>query len=125
MTRQVYSFFLMIQRPPRSTLFPYTTLFRSVPYHLLYPAIIVFCAIGVFSLNNATFDVYQMAVFGLLGYIFRKLDAEPAPLLLAFILGPMMEEFLRRALLISRGDPLVLVTRPISAVMLALAALLL
>ena len=97
----------------------------SVPYHLLYPAIIVFCAIGVFSLNNTTFDVFQMAVFGLLGYIFRKLDAEPAPLLLAFILGPMMEEFLRRAMLISKGDPTVLVTRPISAVMLFLAAALL
>jgi putative tricarboxylic transport membrane protein len=94
----------------------------SIPYHMLYPAIIVFCAIGVFSLNNTTFDVFQMAVFGLLGYIFTKLDAEPAPLLLAFILGPMMEEFLRRAMLISKGDPLVLVTRPISAVMLLFAA---
>jgi len=94
----------------------------SIPYHMLYPAIIVFCAIGVFSLNNTTFDVYLMAVFGLLGYIFTKLDAEPAPLLLAFILGPMMEEFLRRAMLISKGDPTVLVTRPISAVMLLFAA---
>jgi TctA family transporter len=95
----------------------------SVPYHLLYPAIIVFCAIGVFSLSNTEFDVYFMALFGLLGYIFRKLEAEPAPMLLGFILGPMMEEFLRRALLISKGDPTVLVTRPISATMLALAAL--
>jgi TctA family transporter len=93
----------------------------SIPYHLLYPAIIVFCAIGVFSLANTEFDVYFMAVFGLLGYIFRKLDAEPAPMLLGFILGPMMEEFLRRALLLSKGSPLVLVTRPISAAMLALA----
>jgi TctA family transporter len=97
----------------------------SVPYHLLYPAIIVFCAIGVFSLNNTTFDVYLMAVFGVIGYVFRKLDAEPAPLMLAFILGPMMEEFLRRAMLLSRGDPTVLVTSPISAVMLLFAALLL
>ncbi len=96
----------------------------SVPYHLLYPAILVFCAIGVFSLNNANFDVYLMALFGLLGYIFRKLDAEPAPMLLAFILGPMMEEFLRRALLISKGDPTILVTRPISLAMLICAALL-
>jgi len=94
----------------------------SVPYHLLYPAIIVFCAIGVFSLANTPFDVYFMTVFGLLGYIFRKLDAEPAPLLLGFILGPMMEEFLRRALLLSKGSPLVLVTRPISATLLALSA---
>jgi TctA family transporter len=95
----------------------------SVPYHLLYPAIIVFCAIGVFSLANTEFDVYFMALFGVLGYIFRKLDAEPAPMLLGFILGPMMEEFLRRALLISKGDPMVLVTRPISATMLAIAVL--
>ena len=97
----------------------------SVPYHLLYPAILVFCAIGVFSLNNATFDVHLMAGFGVLGYVFRKLDCEPAPMLLGFILGPMMEEYLRRALLISKGDASVFVTRPVSAVMLALATLLL
>jgi len=92
-----------------------------VPYHLLFPAILVFCAIGVFSLNNTEFDVYLMALFGLLGYIFAKLDCEPAPMLLGFILGPMMEEYLRRALLISHGDPTVFVTRPISATMLVLA----
>ena len=95
----------------------------SIPYHLLYPAIIVFCAIGVFSLSNTEMDVYFMTAFGLLGYIFRKIDAEPAPMLLGFILGPMMEEFLRRALLLSKGSPLVLVTRPISATMLALSLL--
>jgi TctA family transporter len=94
----------------------------SVPYHLLYPAILVFCAIGTFSLSNSTFDVYLMAVFGLLGYVFHKLGCEPAPMMLGFILGPMMEEFLRRALLLSKGNPLVLVTRPISATMLVLAA---
>lgn len=93
----------------------------SVPYHLLYPMILVFCAIGVFSLSNTTFDVYLMVVFGFLGYVFKKLDCEPAPMLLGFILGPMMEEFLRRALLIANGDPSVFVTRPISAAMLALA----
>jgi TctA family transporter len=65
-----------------------------------------------------------MALFGIVGYVFKKLDCEPAPLLLGFILGPMMEEFLRRALLLSKGDPSVLVTRPISATMLALAAIL-
>jgi putative tricarboxylic transport membrane protein len=97
----------------------------SVPYHLLYPAILVFCAIGVYSLNNATFDVYLMALFGLLGYIFAKLECEPAPMLLGYILGPMMEEFLRRAMLLSRGDPMVFLTRPISAVLLVTAALLL
>jgi putative tricarboxylic transport membrane protein len=93
----------------------------TVPYRMLYPAILVFCGIGVFSLNNTTFDVYVMAAFGLLGYVFAKLDCEPAPMLLGFILGPMMEEYLRRAMLLSRGDPLVLFQRPISATILALA----
>jgi TctA family transporter len=97
----------------------------AVPYHLLYPAILVFCAVGVFSLNNSEFDVYLMATFGLLGYLFRKLGCEPAPMLLGFVLGPMMEEFLRRALLLSKGDATVFVARPISAVLLGLAALLL
>jgi len=93
-----------------------------VPYHRLYPAILMFCAIGVFSLNNNEFDVYLMALFGLFGYICAKLGAEPAPMLLGFIIGPMMEEYLRRALLLSHSDPMVFVTRPISATMLALAA---
>ncbi|RYG85392.1 MAG: tripartite tricarboxylate transporter permease, partial [Alphaproteobacteria bacterium] len=97
----------------------------AIPYHFLFPIIIVFCAIGVFSVNNNIFDVYGMAVFGVAGYIFRRLDAEPAPMLLAFILGPMMEEFLRRALLFSKGDPMVLVTRPVSAGLLLVAAVLL
>jgi len=94
-----------------------------VPYHFLYPAILMFCAIGVFSLNNSEFDVGLMAVFGLLGYFCSKLGAEPAPMLLGFIIGPMMEEYLRRALLLSRGDPMVFVERPISATMLVLAAI--
>jgi putative tricarboxylic transport membrane protein len=94
----------------------------SIPYHFLFPAIVVFCVIGAFSLNNTSFDVYLMALFGLIGYIFRKLDAQPTPLLLAFVLGPMMEEYLRRALLVSTGNPIIFVTKPISAVMLALAA---
>ena len=97
----------------------------SVPYHLLYPMILVFCVIGVFSLSNSTFDIYLMVIFGAVGYIFKKLDSEPAPMLLGYILGPMMEEYLRRALLISKGDPMVLVTRPLSATMLVLAVLLL
>lgn len=95
----------------------------TVPYHLLFPAILVFCAIGVFSLNNSEFDVYLMALFGVFGYVCAKLDCEPAPMLLGFILGPMMEEYLRRALLLAHGDATVFVTRPISAVMLAMAAL--
>lgn len=94
-----------------------------VPYHLLFPAILMFCAIGVFSLNNSDFDIYLMALFGLFGYICAKLGAEPAPMLLGFIIGPMMEEYLRRALLLSRSDPLVFLTRPISATMLTMAAL--
>jgi len=94
-----------------------------IPYRLLYPAILVFCAIGVFSLNNSEFDIYLMALFGLLGYVFSKLGCEPAPMLLAFILGPLMEEYLRRAMLISRGNPLVFVQRPISATLLVLAVL--
>ena len=96
----------------------------AIPYHYLFPIIIIFCVIGVFSVNNTVFDVFGMAAFGFAGYVVRKLDAEPTPMLLAFILGPMMEEFLRRALLFSRGDPLTFVQRPISASMLALAVLL-
>jgi len=93
----------------------------QVPYRLLYPAILLFCCIGVYSINNAVFDVFMTAAFGVLGWLFVKLECEPAPLLLGFILGPMMEENLRRAMLLSRGDPTVFVTRPISAVMLAMA----
>ena len=92
----------------------------KVPYHLLFPAILAFCCIGVYSLNNNVFDVYLTVVFGLVGYILVKLDCEPAPLLLGFILGPMMEENLRRAMLLARGDVTVFVTRPISAVLLVL-----
>jgi putative tricarboxylic transport membrane protein len=92
-----------------------------VPYHHLYPSILFFCSIGVFSLSNSEFDVYFLALFGFIGYVFAKLDCEPAPMLLALILGPMMEEYLRRALLMSRGDPSVFVTRPISCVILIVA----
>ena len=87
----------------------------TVPYRLLFPAIMVFCAIGVFSISNTVFDVYLMAAFGLLGYVFHKLGCEPTPLLLGFILGPPMEEFLRRALVLSEGSPVVLVREPLSA----------
>jgi TctA family transporter len=86
----------------------------KVPYRLLYPAILVFCCIGVYSTNNTSFDVYVTAVFGVVGYVFYKLRCEPAPLLLGFILGPMMEENLRRAMLLSRGDPTTFFTRPLS-----------
>lgn len=93
----------------------------TMPYHLLYPAILMFCGIGVFSLSNSTFDVYLMALFGLLGYVFAKLECEPAPMLLGFLLGPMMEEYLRRSMLLSRGDATTFITRPISATLLAIA----
>jgi TctA family transporter len=96
----------------------------TVPYRFLFPAITLFCCIGVYSLNNNTFDVYMTAIFALVGYAFFKLSCEPAPLLLGFILGPMMEENLRRALLLSRGDWTTFMTRPLSAGLLIAAALL-
>jgi putative tricarboxylic transport membrane protein len=95
-----------------------------VPYRHLYPAILIFCCIGVYSLNNSPFDVMSTAVFGLLGYWFLKHELEPAPLLLGFVLGPLMEENLRRAMLIARGDPTVFLTRPISATLITLAVIL-
>jgi putative tricarboxylic transport membrane protein len=96
-----------------------------VPYRLLFPSILLLCCIGVYSLNNSAFEVALAALFGLLGYVFYKLGCEPAPLVLGFILGPLMEENLRRALLLSRGDPLVFVQRPISLTLLLMAAALL
>ena len=94
----------------------------TVPYRFLFPAILVFCCIGLYTLNNNNFDVFAGVLFGLVGYIFYKLSCEAAPLLLGFILGPMMEENLRRALLLSRGDWATFATRPLSAALL-LAAL--
>jgi TctA family transporter len=96
-----------------------------VPYRFLFPAIMVFMAIGVYSVNNNPLDIHLALLFGVLGYIFIKLKCEPAPLILAVVLGPLMEENLRRALLISRGDPSVFVTRPISAGFLVATVLLL
>lgn len=92
-----------------------------VPYRLLFPAILVFTAIGVFSLNNLALEVLLLALFGLVGIVLVKLDCEPAPLLLAFIIGPLMEEYFRRAMQVSRGNPAIFVERPISAVLLAIA----
>ncbi len=85
-----------------------------VPYRWLFPSIIMFCCIGNYSVSNNPADVYLCAVIGVLGYVLAKLDCEPAPLLLGYVLGPLMEENLRRALLLSRGDPTVFFTRPIS-----------
>ena len=95
----------------------------KVPYKYLYPAILVFCGIGAYSVNNSAFDVYQTAVFGLIGYALIKLEFEPAPLLIGFVLGPMLEEYLKRAMVLSRGDVSVFIDRPVSAVFLALGAL--
>jgi putative tricarboxylic transport membrane protein len=94
----------------------------TVPYRFLFPAIMVFCCIGLYTLNNNPFDIYMGALFAIIGYAFYKLGCEPAPLLLGFILGPMMEENLRRALLLSRGDWTAFVTRPLSAGLLLAAA---
>lgn len=95
----------------------------TVPYRFLFPAILTFCCIGLYTLNNNNFDVYMAVIFGIVGYVFYKLNCEPAPLLLGFILGPMMEENLRRALLLSRGDWSTFMTRPLSAGLLIAALL--
>ncbi|HEX5767317.1 MAG TPA: tripartite tricarboxylate transporter permease [Burkholderiales bacterium] len=95
----------------------------SVPYRLLYPAILLFCVIGIYATNTNFAQIVMTAVFAVFGYILIKFDCEPAPLVLGFILGPLMEENLRRSLVISRGDPMVFLERPISATLLALTAI--
>jgi len=97
----------------------------TVPYRYLYPSILVFMAVGVFSLSNNPWDVLIMAIFGVFGYICVKLECEPAPMILGFILGPLMEENLRRAMLLSRGDPTVFLTKPISAAFIIASVILL
>lgn len=94
-----------------------------IPYDLLYPAILVFCVIGVYSLSNSVFDIYVMLGAGIAGYLLSKLGCEPAPLVLGMLLGPMLEEYLQRAMLLARGNPLVFVQRPISATLLVLSVL--
>ena len=96
----------------------------KIPYRFMYPAILVFCCIGVYTVNNTVFDVYVTAAFGIIGYLFFKLGCEPPPLLLGFVLGPMMEENFRRALLLSRGDFTTFLTRPLSLGLLIASALL-
>jgi len=86
-----------------------------IPYHVLYPAVLMFVCIGVYSINNSTFDVYMVMLFGGVGYIMRLVDLQPAPLLLGFVLGPLMEENLRRTLIISRGEFTIFMARPLSA----------
>ncbi len=96
-----------------------------VPYRMLFPGIVIFSCIGVYSVNNAPFDVVMTAIFGLVGYWLVKHDFEPAPMILGFVLGPLMEENLRRAMLIARGDPTTFLTRPISATLIGIAVLML
>jgi TctA family transporter len=97
----------------------------KVPYYILFPAILAFSTIGIYSINSNAFDLFAVSVFGILGYILVKCDCEPAPLLLGFVLGPMLEEHLRRAMIISRGDPTVFFTRPLSLALLIMAAIVL
>ena len=92
----------------------------KVPYHVLFPVIMAFCSIGVYSVNSNVYDLYAVAFFGLMGYVLLKLRCEPAPLLLGFVLGPMLEENLRRAMILGRGDPSIFVSRPISLTLLLL-----
>jgi putative tricarboxylic transport membrane protein len=95
----------------------------SIPYRALFPAIVLFACIGCFSINQNIYDVYAIAFFGVVGYVLIRFGCEPAPLLLGFVLGPLLEEHLRRAMIISRGDAMIFVTRPISATLLGLALL--
>lgn len=97
----------------------------AIPYRILYPAILLFCCIGIYSINNNVFDIWLTAILGFLGYLFVKLECEPAPLILGFVLGPLMEENLRRGMLISRGDPSIFFTRPLSLAFLIMAFILL
>jgi TctA family transporter len=94
----------------------------SVPYRLLFPCILVFCLIGIYTVNNSTTDLVLTVLFAGLGYLLTKFGCEPAPLVLGFLLGPPMEENLRRSMVLSRGDPLVFVYRPLSLTLLVLAA---
>ncbi|UJW73803.1 tripartite tricarboxylate transporter permease [Rhizobium sp. SL42] len=95
----------------------------TLPFRYLYPAIMVFCSIGAFSLGNSVFDLWLLGLFGLGGYIFAKLDCDAAPLIMGLLLGPMMEENFRRAMFLSRGNPVIFVDRPISAMLLAFAVI--
>ena len=94
----------------------------KIPYKYMYPTIIVLVCMGVYSLNNNVFDIWLTLVIGAVGYVMRLFRFEPAPLLLGFVLGPLMEEQLRRSMLLSRGDPMVFLERPISATLIAITA---
>ena len=97
----------------------------KVPYRFLYLAILLFCGIGVYTVSNSSSAVLLAAFFGVVGFVLMRLDCEPAPMILGFVLGPLMEENLRRAMLLSRGDATVFFTRPLSASLFAITAVLL
>jgi TctA family transporter len=97
----------------------------TVPYRMLFPAIMAFSAIGIYSVNNSSFEIYLTALFGIIGFMWIKLGCSPAPMLLGFVLGPMMEEHLRRAMLMSKGNPSVFFTRPLSLAFLIATILIL
>jgi putative tricarboxylic transport membrane protein len=105
-------------------LIPFWVRLLKVPYRILFPFILFFCVIGAYSINNSAFDVLVMFIFGIIGYLLRKLKYEAAPLIMAFILGPLLENSLRQSLLISEGSPLIFITRPISMFFLTIALLL-
>ena len=96
-----------------------------VPYRILFPLILLFCLVGVYTVGNTVFDIYVMILFGLVGYLMKKLEYEPAPLVLAFVLGPLLENNLRKAMILSQGSFAIFLTRPISAVCLLVALFLL
>ena len=96
----------------------------KIPYRILFPLILLFCIVGSYGVNNSIFDVVVMLIFGLVGYLFRKFEYEGAPLLLAFVLGPMFETNLRQSLILSRGSFLIFFSRPISAVFVSIAIIL-
>ena len=97
----------------------------KIPYKILFPLILFFCLVGVYSVSNTVFDIYLMIAFGAVGYLMRKFGYEPAPLVLAFVLGPLMENNLRKSLILSQGDFAIFVTRPLSIACLAIALFLL
>jgi TctA family transporter len=97
----------------------------TVPYRWLFPCIIVFCAFGNYTVNSSVADVYVCAAIGVLGYVLARLDCPPAPMVLGYVLGPQMEEYMRRALLLSGGDPMVFFRSPLSLLFLVAAVLLL
>ena len=95
----------------------------KIPFSVLYPSILFFCCIGTFSINNSFEDIYITAAFGFIGYLFMRLGMEPAPLMMGFILGPMLEEYFRRQMLVSRGDFSSFFTRPISGTLLVIVGI--